>query len=59
MARPIRETPILYGKNAERFMENMRRVENMSEEQRKANRDKARAAYESLIDHVIFAKDRR
>ncbi len=58
MARPIRETPILYGKNAERFMENMKRVENMSEEQRKANRDKARAAYESLIDHVIFAKDR-
>jgi len=59
MARPIRETPILYGKNAERFMENMRRVENMSEEQRKANREKARAAYESLIDHVIFAKDRQ
>lgn len=58
MARPIRETPILYGKNAERFMENMKRVENMSEEQRKANREKARAAYESLIDHVIFAKDR-
>ncbi|HBF05042.1 MAG TPA: hypothetical protein DDW28_02710 [Prevotella sp.] len=58
MARPIRETPILYGKNAERFMENMKRVENMSEEQRKANRDKARAAYESLIDHVIFTKDR-
>lgn len=59
MARPIRETPILYGKNAERFMENMRRVENMSEEQRKANRDKARAAYESLIDRVVFAKDRQ
>jgi len=58
MARPIRETPILYGKNAERFMENMRRVESMSEEQRKANRDKARAAYESLIDHVVLAKDR-
>jgi len=58
MARPIRETPIRYGKNAERFMENMKRVENMSEEQRKANRDKARAAYESLIDHVIFTKDR-
>ena len=58
MARPIRETPILYGKNAERFMENMKRVENMREKQRKANRDKARAAYESLIDHVIFAKDR-
>ena len=34
MARPIRETPILYGKNAERFMEHMRRVDNMSIEER-------------------------
>ena len=27
MARPIRETPILYGKDAERFVEEMKRVE--------------------------------
>lgn len=54
MARPIRETPILYGKNAERFMEHMKLVENMSEEQRKANREKARAAYESLITEVEY-----
>ncbi len=26
MARPIRETPILYGKDAERFVEEMKRV---------------------------------
>ncbi len=39
-------------------MEHMRQVDNMSEEQRKANREKARAAYKSLIDRVIFAKDR-
>ena len=32
MARPIRETPILYGKNAERFMEHMRQVDNMSKQ---------------------------
>ncbi len=25
--RPIRETPILYGKDAERFVEEMKRVE--------------------------------
>lgn len=54
MARPIRETPILYGKNAERFMEHMKEVENMSEEQRKANRDRARTAYESLITEVEY-----
>ena len=43
MARPIRETPILYGKDAERFVEEMKRVENLSPEQRKANREKLQA----------------
>ncbi len=40
MARPIRETPILYGKDAERFEKEMKRVENLSPEERKANREK-------------------
>lgn len=40
MSRPIRETPILYGKDAERFVEEMKRVENLTPEQRKANREK-------------------
>jgi len=40
MARPIRETPILYGEDARRFEENMKRVESMSPEQRRANREK-------------------
>ena len=40
MARPIRETPILYGKDAERFVEEMKRVESLTPEQRKANREK-------------------
>ena len=35
MARPIRETPILYGKDAERFVEEMKRVESLTTEQRK------------------------
>lgn len=43
MARPIRETPILYGKDAERFVEEMKRVENLTPEQRKANREKLQA----------------
>jgi len=40
MARPIRETPILYGEDARRFEENMKRVESMNPEQRRANREK-------------------
>lgn len=40
MARPIRETPILFGKDAKRFTQEMKRVERMSKEQRQANREK-------------------
>lgn len=54
MARPIRETPILYGKDARRFEENMKRVESMSLEKRRANREEARKAYEKLITEVKF-----
>ena len=43
MARTIRETPILYGKDAERFVEEMKRVESLTPEQRKANREKLQA----------------
>ena len=43
MARPIRETPILYGKDAERSVEEMKRVESLTPEQRKANREKLQA----------------
>lgn len=43
MARPIRETPILYGKDAKRFVEEMKRVESITPEQRKANREKLQA----------------
>ena len=43
MAKPIRETPILYGKDAERFVEEMKRVESLTPEQRKANREKLQA----------------
>ena len=43
MARPIRETPILYGKDAERFVEEMKRVESLTPEHRQANREKQQA----------------
>lgn len=54
MSRPIRETPILYGKDARRFEENMKRVESMSLEKRLANREEARKAYEKLITEVKY-----
>ena len=59
MARPIRETPILYGKNAERFMENMRRVDNMSIEERKENSRRIHERAAKLNMKFIFAKDRQ
>ena len=38
MARPIRETPILTGKDAERFVRQMQEVESRSPEEREARR---------------------
>lgn len=58
MARPIRETPILYGKNAERFMEHMKRVDNMSIEERKENNRRIHERAAKLNMKFIFAKDR-
>jgi len=54
MARPIRETPILYGKNAERFMEHMKQVDNMSIEERKENTRKAREVCKGFITEFIY-----
>ena len=54
MARPIRETPILYGKDAERFVEEMKRVESSTSEQRKANREKLQAEIAVLDNEWIL-----
>lgn len=54
MSRPIRETPILCGKDARRFEENMKRMESMSLEKRLANREEARNTYEKLITEVKY-----
>ena len=48
MARPIRETPILVGKDAERFVKEMKRVESLTPEQRRANREKLHAEVEKI-----------
>ena len=48
MARPIRETPILVGKDAERFVKEMKRVESLTPEQRRANREKLHAEVKEI-----------
>ena len=40
MTSPIKETPILTGKDAERFVERAKCVENMNKEERAANHAK-------------------
>lgn len=48
MARPIRETPILVGKDTERFVKEMKRVDSLTPEQRRANREKLHAEVEEI-----------
>ena len=48
MARPIKETPILVGKDAERFVKEMKRVDSLTPEQRRANREKLHAEVEEI-----------
>lgn len=50
MARPIKETPILYGKDAERFVRDMKNVKPASEEERK----RVRASYEKIKKLATF-----
>lgn len=49
MKYPFKETPILYGKDALRFDEEMRRVDAMSEEERQANWEKCVRATNSSV----------
>ena len=49
MARPIAETPILFGEDARRFDERMRKVESLTNEQRAEN-------YRKLQERVREAK---
>lgn len=50
MARPIKETPILYGKDAERFLNEMKDVKPASEEEKK----RVRASYERIKKLATF-----
>ena len=49
MARPIRETPILHGKDAIRFDKEMKQTERMSPEEREKNRKRAKKAFMDLF----------
>ena len=50
MARPIRETPILCGKDARLFERKMREVKPLSEERRR----EIRKQYESFLSQVTI-----
>lgn len=50
MARPIEETPILYGKDAERFVQEMENVEPATKEER----IKAQKAFEWMRSIATF-----
>ena len=50
MARPIKETPILYGEDARRFEERMKEHRRVSPEERA----RIKANYEALIATVNF-----
>ena len=52
MARPIKETPILTGEDAEIFMEEMEKVDSMSVETRTANRVKLLEEFQNIIKRI-------
>ena len=52
MARPIKETPILIGEDAEIFIEEMEKVDSMSEETRTANRVKLLEEFQNIVKRI-------
>jgi len=52
MARPIRETPILYGEDARRFLEEMRKVDSLTKEQREENTRKLKEDCAKALEYI-------
>ena len=50
MARPIKETPILFGEDAERFLKNMKEVKAASQEEK----SRVRQSYEKMKKIATF-----
>ncbi|MFX0555731.1 hypothetical protein ACOCEA_02980 [Maribacter sp. CXY002] len=51
MAKPIKETPFLYGKDARKFIEKNKKVEKVSKEEK----EEIKASYEALKKIAQFA----
>ncbi len=49
---PFYETPILYGEDAIRFEEEMERVDNMSEEERRKNGEELERRYQEICKEL-------
>lgn len=54
MARPIKETPILVGVDAEHFINEMQRVENLSKEVRASNREKLMKVFNAAKKRITI-----
>ena len=54
MARPIKETPILTGADADRFISEMERVDSLSKEERAANRKKLSEEFNAAMKHITL-----
>ena len=54
MARPIKETPILTGADADRFISEMERVDSLSKEARAANRKKLSEEFKAAMKHITL-----
>ena len=52
MKFPWKETPILYGEYARRFEEEMKRVDNMSKEERRANAEALEKEYQNACKRI-------
>ena len=52
MARPIKETPILFGEDALRFITRAQQVESLTNEQRAANRRTLENRVASARNHI-------
>ena len=52
MARPIKETPILFGEDALRFMDRAQRVESLSRDERIANRRMLETRVANARNHI-------
>ncbi len=50
MARPIKETPVLFGEDAKRFLDSIKNVKSASEKEKK----RVREAYEKLKKIATF-----